>query len=141
MAESKKPHRKFITFIPLPVAVLGIGVLYSSTFIFDHVAGRIASVNVGIVLLMAGLWYAAKPFLKNDRKYIELREEATQFINLVKKLNHAATKPGNDVEFERVKGEMHQAVERMAAVADKVIEPRTASSTPTLQSHGAITPG
>ncbi len=95
-------------------------ILGSIVFFFETDYGRIAGVTGGMLLLLGAIWYTANPFLKNRRRYRPLRAEVNKFIKLVTALNRAATTPLAEQEFKGVMVAMHEAVERMAIVADKL---------------------
>lgn len=104
---------------PMAASVVGmIMILGSIVFFFETDNGRIAGVTGGMLMLLGAVWYAANPFFKNRRRYLRLRSEVTQFIDLVRKL-HSSTVNGQPEEIERTRSAMHEYVERMVAAAGK----------------------
>ena len=86
---------------------------------------QIALVGLGMVLIELGVWKAAHQLMPSGRRYLALRAEGDLFMGLIRDLNTAALvvkeddSAENRLAFEKVRGEMHQAVERMADVAGK----------------------
>ncbi|MCH7491261.1 MAG: hypothetical protein IID05_11270 [Gemmatimonadetes bacterium] len=78
----------------------------------------IAVVAVGIFSLLMGVWYAAHPYLKSERRYVRLRAEVDGFIGLVRQLNAAAC-AGQPERVQGLTAEMHESVERMRDLAGK----------------------
>ena len=112
--------RKVIRYMPMAAAVVGMTMtLGSIAFFFETDYGRIAGVTGGMLMLLAAIWYAANPFLRNQRRYLPLRAEMEAFIKLVSELNATAVNGGAAEEIERTKSAMHEVVERMVAAAGK----------------------
>ncbi len=111
--------RKAVRYLPTAAAVVGMTVILGSiVFFFETDYGRIAGVVGGMLVLEAAIWYAANPFLKNQRRYLPLRAETEAFIKLVSELNSAAVN-GLPEEIERTKSAMRESIERMVAAAGK----------------------
>ncbi len=76
-------------------------------------------------LMFRSVWKAAHRVLPTGRRYLALRAESDQFLQLVRELNTAALAVSRDDSqahkqaFEEVRGAMRKSVERMVAVAGK----------------------
>ncbi len=102
---------------PMAASVVGMTMILGSiVFFFETDYGRIAGVVGGMLVLEAAIWYAANPFLKNQRRYLPLRAETEAFIKLVSELNSAAVN-GLPEEIERTKSAMRESIERRVAAA------------------------
>ncbi len=99
--------------------MIGMILIFSSVMFVDGESSKIAAITAGILVLLVGMWCASYPLFPNERRYLALRTEFGQFIDLVTALNRAATTPSAEQEFAGVKVAMHESVERMAVVADK----------------------
>jgi len=107
--------RKVVRYLPLAGAVAGmLMILGSITFYFETDYGRIGGVTGGMLMLLAAIWYAANPFVKNQRRNLPLRAEVEQFIKLVRELTRAAAN-GLAEEIERTRSALHESIERMVA--------------------------
>ena len=98
-------------------AILGILVIFSGVIFFEDGIAQCTVITVGILVIEAGVWYMANPFLTNERYYTELRNELESFIGLVRKLNTLAAKDSKTDEFELARTAMHESVERMCRLA------------------------
>ena len=106
-------HRKIMRYVPIAAAVASMTLIFASvTFFFEHDRAKIAAATVGLLVLLAGIWFAGNPFLANERKDLPRRTELNRFIDLVRKLNRSAISDGAEETIEQVKSQMHEAVER-----------------------------
>ncbi len=112
-------RRKALRHLPFGLAVIGMVLIFSSVMFIDGESSKIAAITAGILVLLVGMWCASYPIFPNERRYLALRAEFGQFIDLVSALNRAATSPLAEQEFTGVMVAMHESVERMAIVADK----------------------
>ena len=110
-------RRKALRHLPFGAAVIGMILIFSSVMFVDGESSKIAAITAGILVLLVGMWCASYPIFPNERRYLALRAEFGQFIDLVTALNRAATPLAQ--EFKGVKAAMHESVERMAMVAAK----------------------
>lgn len=111
---------KVIRYVPLAASLLGMILIFGSiVFFFETDSGRIVGATSGIVVLLGAVWYAANPFFKRTRRYLLLRTEVVRFIGLVKELNNAVVRGASAAEIERVKSELHNAVNRIGAAAGR----------------------
>ena len=111
--------RKVGRYLPTAAAMVGTTMtLGSYAFFFATDYGRMAGVTGGMLMLLAAIWYAANPFLKNQRRYLLLRAEVNKFHQVVSELNSGAIN-GLPEEIERTRSAMHESIERMVAAAGK----------------------
>ena len=111
--------RKVMRYLPIGAAVAGMVVILGSiVFFFETDYWRIAGAAGGMLLLLAAIWYAANPFLKNQRRYLLLRAEVNKFHQVVSELNSAAVN-GLPEKIERTRSAMHESIKRMVAAAGK----------------------
>ena len=132
MTNSPSLGRKVAAQLPVVSAVLGLTIVIGSVafFYFDRVAMTMGAVAVGMLFLLAGTWYAANPFFKDDREYLRLpmRAEVDRFTGLLRQLNAAAVEDRTGPEFEQAKAAMHESVERMQEISMetmKTTDPQT----------------
>ena len=119
MARDKELNRRLNRALPLIGVVLGMTVVFASVVLyFDQATTRVVVVSVGMLLLVAGAWFADNPYLKSQRRYLKLRAEVDGFIALARELN-AAADPRISRELKRVNEAMHESVDRMAQHAGK----------------------
>ncbi len=111
--------RKVMRNLPMGAAVAGmIVILGSIVFFFETDYWRIAVAAGGMLLLLGAIWYAANPFLKNQRQYLPLRREVDKFIKLASQLNSAAVE-GRPEQVEQIRSAMHESIDGMAEAAGK----------------------
>ena len=111
--------RRLARSVPLIAVVLGMTVVFASVVLyFGQATTRVVVVSVGMLLLVAGAWFADNPYLKSQRRYLKLRAEVDGFIALARELN-AAADPRVSQELKRVNVAMHESVDRMAQLAGK----------------------
>jgi putative Mn2+ efflux pump MntP len=113
----RRLFNRHLRFGALVVAML---LVYSTVTVIVDDYTRVLAITAGLLILIVGIWYASNPFLTSERRYIQLREEVQQFIQLSRRLNRVATSEGSGEEIQRVKSEMHDAVERIGAAAGKL---------------------
>jgi len=121
MKKANGGFRPLMTYVPLVTSLLGITIVISSVVFFwvESDSRRLLFVTIGLAILIAGVWYAANPFLRNTRRYVPLREEVDAFIELVRIVNRQVVEGEGPAAVEGTKAEMHEAVERMVAKAGK----------------------
>ena len=111
--------RKAVRYLPTAAALVGMTMtLGSMAFLFGTDYGRIAGVIGGMLMMLAAIWWAAHPFLKNQRRYLFLRAEVNKFHQVVSELNSGAVN-GLPEKIERTRSAMHESIERMVAAAGK----------------------
>lgn len=112
--------------IDIGLPLVGVAVILAAVLIVrDDLRLQLAIVGLGMVVLELGVWKAAHRVLPTGRRYLALRAESDQFLQLVRELNTAALAVSRDDSqahkqaFEEVRGAMRKSVERMVAVAGK----------------------
>ena len=110
---------KLARYLPLGATVIGMVVIFGSiVFIFETDYGRIAGASGGMLVLLAAIWYAANPVIKNRRRYHLLRTEFNKFKTLVSDPNRAGV-DGLPDEIDKTRSAMHTSIDRMVDVAGK----------------------
>ncbi len=105
---------------PLFASAAGMVISLSSAFLFfgEDDFRRILGVTVGLFCLLLAVWFAAHPFVKNERRYPELRGEVVKFVDLAKELHHAAVRGDADA-FQSIKERVPAQVETVIDTARK----------------------
>ena len=114
-------RRKLMRYMPVILATAGMSIVWGAMAPLYYIEGstiRFIATALGILMLLVAMWFAANPFLTNERQYMALRTEVDRFIGLVRQLN-TATVGGEAGEVERSKSDMHLSVDRMAELAGK----------------------
>ena len=94
-------------------------VLTSVIFFFvEDDSRRILGVVVGLLFLALAIYYAAHPFLKDERSYQDLRREVQHFLDLTRELHYAAIRR-DAAAFESIKGRVPAQVEILIETARK----------------------
>lgn len=75
--------------------------------------------GLGVLVLEAGVWYAANPVLTCERRYSELRSQFDHFLELVRKLNRAVVAGAPTEQIEQTRVAMHASVDVMHEVAGR----------------------
>ena len=131
--------------IDIGLPLVGVAVILAAVLIVrGDLRLQLAIVGLGMVVLELGVWKAAHRVLPTGRRYLALRAESDQFLQLVRELNTAALAVRrNDSQaqkqaFEEVRGAMRKSVEHMAAVAGKTnAELESAQAHPTRAGQAA----
>lgn len=117
----KRDGRTLASYIPVATAVLGVTLVITSVVFFyvEDDLRRLVSVTVGLAILITSIWFASNPFIHDGRRFVALREEVDEFLNMVRELNQQALEmaPAEDIESTRAK--MHAAVDHMVAEAGR----------------------
>ena len=103
---------------PVLVAVVGMLLVFAAVVSLDpgNTNVGIAVVTVGLFSLLMGMWYAANPYLRGERRHPALRAEVVGFIGMVRQLDAAAC-AGQSERVRELTAEMHESVDRMREVA------------------------
>lgn len=114
--------RRTRRLVELAFPVAGAIIVFAAVlFLWHDLRLQVVAVLVGLLLLEAGTWKLTQPVLPDDRRYTALRDEVDDFIVLVRRLNAAAVTrtddPAATAEFEAVRREMMEAVDRMSEQA------------------------
>ena len=112
--------RKLAARAPLFASVAGMVISLSSAVLFfgEDDFRRILGVTAGLFCFLLAVWFAAHPFVKNERRYPEFRGEVVRFVDLAKELHNAAVR-GDDDEFESIKEKVPAQVETVIDTARK----------------------
>jgi hypothetical protein len=107
--------------------MIGMSIVLTSVIFFfiEDDFRRILGVTSGLFFLLLAIWYAAHPFLKEERSYADLRREVLVFLDLTKELHYAAIRGDNDA-FESIE-------ERVPAQVKVLIETARKSGPPLVQ--------
>ncbi len=132
--------RRFRKMIDVSTTVVGTAIVFLAVILISdfNLQARIATVLVGVLMIEAGVWKLASPFLRSDRHFSDLREEVNGFIGRVRSLNEAALEArdtGTDeawLRFRDITDGMHSSVDHMAELAGKAMgeEPTKAPPSP-----------
>ena len=112
--------RKLAARAPFIASVLGMVISLSSVvFLFgEDDIRRILGVTAGLFCLLLAIWYAAHPFVRNERQNPELRGEVYKFVDLAREMHHAARR-GDQAAFESLKEKVPAQVEMVIDTARK----------------------
>ena len=77
-------------YVPLVGVTIGLVLILSGLAVVDANPELYMRVIIGIVMVVAGYFYAQHPFLSSERKYSSLRDEVDTFVDLVRRLNRTA---------------------------------------------------
>ena len=104
--------RKVGARAPLMASVAGMSLILSSVVFFfvEDDFRRILGVTAGLFCLLLAIWYAAHPFITEERNYPELRRDVEGFIDLTRELHHAAIR-GDAAAFESIQKSIPDQVE------------------------------
>lgn len=118
MTRDASTSHRVARLIPLVGILAGMTLILGSiALFFERDSARVLGAATGIVALLGAVWYASHPFLTSTRRYVRLRVEVGGFIGLVRELNRAAVGGAPAAELQSAKQRLHDAVERIAAVA------------------------
>ena len=94
-------------------------VLTSVIFFFvEDALGRVLGVTLGLLFLALAIYYASRPFFKDERIYLDLRREVETFLDLTRELHYAAIR-GDKAAFESIKERVPAHVEALIETARK----------------------
>ncbi len=116
----KSLSRRLAARVPLVASLLGMMVAFTSVVFFfgEDDVRRPIGVALGFGFVLLAIWYAAHPFLKNERDYPELRREVVKFVDLAKELHYAAML-GDDAAFESIEARIPAQVAIVVETARK----------------------
>jgi len=109
-------------YVPIVGGAIGLLLVLSGLAEVDANAELYMRVIIGIILVVAGYFYAQHPFLSSERKYSRLREEVDTFVDLVRRLNRTAVAIGGGPEFDEVTTAMRESVARIEELARQETE-------------------
>ena len=120
--------------IDLGLTGLGIGIIFTAVLLSASltIQMQLPLALVGVLLMEAGVWGLSSKVFPSERRYIDLRAEGDNIIQLIRQLNAAALArdKGADEEgrFQATLDEMHDSVKRMAELASRDVTSQTTSS-------------
>jgi hypothetical protein len=99
---------------------------------------RILTVAVGLLFLLAAIWFAANPFFTDGRRFVPLRQEVEHFNTLLPELHRAGLHPRDEERISRLRDQMHRAVDRMASKAGLSVEEQQAAEAAAREASAAV---
>lgn len=120
--------------IDIGLTGIGIGIIFTAVLLSASltIQMQLPLALVGVLLMEAGVWGLSSKVFPSERRYIELRAEGDNIIQLIRRLNAAAIArdKGADAEgrFQATLDEMHDSVKRMAELASRESDAQQASS-------------
>jgi hypothetical protein len=98
-------------------ALAAVVIIFTAGMCLDR--GPILTLVLGfaVLVLEAGVWYAASPVLTCERRYSKLRSQFDHFLGLVRTLNRAVVARAPTEQVEQTRGAMHASVDVMFEVA------------------------
>lgn len=106
-------------YVPLVGVTIGLVLILSGLAVVDANPELYMRVIIGIVMVVAGYFYAQHPFLSSERKYSGLRDEVDNFVDLVRRLNRTAIAIGGGPEFDELTTAMRASLARIEELAGK----------------------
>jgi len=120
--------------IDIGLTALGIAVIFTAVILSPSltVQMQLPIALVGVLLMEAGVWGLSSKVFPSERRYIDLRAEGDNIIQLIRQLNAAAIareqNGGDDSQFQATLDEMHDSVKRMAELASRESGPHASTS-------------
>ena len=120
--------------IDIGLTGIGIGIIFTAVLLSASltIQMQLPLALAGVLLMEAGVWGLSSKVFPSERRYIELRAEGDNIIQLIRRLNAAAIArdEGADSEgrFQATLDEMHNSVKRMAELASRESDAEQASS-------------
>lgn len=111
--------------IDIGLTALGIAIIFTAVILSSSlsVQMQLPIALVGVLLMEAGVWGLSSKVFPSERRYIDLRAEGDNIIQLIRQLNAAAIareqNGGDDTQFQATLDEMHDSVKRMAELASR----------------------
>jgi len=98
------------------LAIGGVILILLQVLLIADVRLQVAIVLTGILVNQVGVWGLAERLMPDRRTHRELRSEVDTFIRLVRRLNGLG-KEGEPTTLDATRAEMHESVDRIAAIA------------------------
>lgn len=119
--------------IDLGLTMLGIGIIFTAILLGGslNIQTQLVIALLGVLLMEAGVWGLSSKVFPSERRYIDLRAEGDNIIQLIRELNAAAVTRGNDANddsFQGILEEMHNSVKRIAEKASREADSRTSTN-------------
>ncbi|GJM13512.1 MAG: hypothetical protein DHS20C12_19150 [Pseudohongiella sp.] len=119
--------------IDLGLTGLGIGIIFTAVLLSASLTIRmqLPLALLGVLLMEAGVWGITAKLFPSQRRFVDLRAEGDNIIQLIRQLNAAAVARDqgrdSDGRFQATLDEMHDSVKRMAELASHEAGPRPVS--------------
>lgn len=120
--------------IDLGLTGVGIGIIFTAVLLSSSltIQMQLPLALTGVLLMEAGVWGLSSKVFPNERRYIDLRAEGDNIIQLIRELNAAAVARDKGVDaderFQATLDEMHDSVKRMAELASRESDTHKAAS-------------
>lgn len=119
--------------IDLGLTMLGIGIIFTAILLGGslNIQTQLVIALLGVLLMEAGVWGLSSKVFPSERRYIDLRAEGDNIIQLIRELNAAAVTRGNDANddsFQGILEEMQNSVKRIAEKASREADSRTSTN-------------
>jgi hypothetical protein len=113
--------------------MLGIGIIFTAILLGGslNIQTQLVIALLGVLLMEAGVWGLSSKVFPSERRYIDLRAEGDNIIQLIRELNAAAVTRGNDANddsFQGILEEMQNSVKRIAEKASREADSRTSTN-------------
>ncbi len=112
--------RRLSARAPLFASLAGMSLVLTSVVFFfvEDDFRRIMGVTAGLFFLLLSIYYAVRPFLTDERSYLDLRREIDLLHDLMRELHYASIR-GDDAAFESIKKRVPALVEMLIETARK----------------------
>ncbi len=112
--------RKLGARVSVATSMAGAVIVLTSVIFFfvEDPLGRVMGVTAGLLFFALAVYYAARPFLRDERIYLDLRREVDIFLDLTRELHYAAIR-GDEAAFESIKERVPTLVESLIETARK----------------------
>lgn len=106
------------------LTMLGIGIIFTAILLGAslNIQTQLAIALLVVLFMEAGVWGLSSKVFPNERRYIDLRAEDDNIIQLIRELNAAAMMRDSEAKgdtFQGILEEMHNSVKRMAEKASR----------------------
>ena len=125
MSRRNFPWRKMAGRRSLVTSMVGMTIVLTSMIFFfvDDGTQRVLGVTAGLFFLLLSIYYAVRPFLTDERSYLDLRREIDLLHDLMRELHYASIR-GDDAAFESIKKRVPALVEMLIETARNSEAPR-----------------
>lgn len=120
--------RVYRSLIGFGFPLAGVATIFGAVLYVYELRDQVALIAMGILMIEAGVWRLAKPFMPSERRFRALRAEVDAFRKAVQRLNSAAIElkknetPETRTAYEQSIQELIGVAERITAVAGKTDE-------------------
>ena len=98
------------------LAIGGVILILLQVLLIADIRMQVAVVLFGILVNQIGVWGLEERFMPDGRTHLALRSEVDAFIRLVRRLS-SSSEEGDPATLDATKAEMHESVDRIAAIA------------------------